>query len=271
MKWEHFQHDSPVMLALLATLFTWFVTALGAALIFFFRNLSRTTLNAMLGFSAGVMLAASYWSLLKPCIEISLQNGGTGWLPAVSGFLTGGFFIFLMDRYLPHVHFRFKQDQSEGIKTRWHRIVLLISAITLHNIPEGLAVGVAFGSLYHHPDASTFQSAVLLALGIGLQNFPEGAAVSFPLMREGLSRKRSFFYGQLSGMVEPLAGVSGAWLVSLVYPLLPFALAFAAGAMIYVVIEEIIPEAQSEGSSDVSTLGAMSGFSIMMFLDVFFS
>ncbi len=268
---EKLLQTSPVILALLATLFTWFVTALGAGIIFFFKKLTRSSLNVMLGFSAGVMLAASYWSLLKPCIEISKESGGTGWMPAVFGFLTGGLFLFIIDKFLPHVHFRFQEGQTEGIKTSWHRSMLLISAITLHNIPEGLAVGVAFGSLYHHPDLPTLSGAVMLAVGIGLQNFPEGAAVSFPLMREGFSRKKAFFYGQLSGMVEPFAGILGAWLVSFISPVLPFALAFAAGAMVFVVVEEIIPESQSEGSSDFSTVGAMLGFAVMMFLDVFFS
>lgn len=268
---ENLLQISPVVLAFLATLFTWFITALGAGVIFFFKKLSRTSLNVMLGFSAGVMLAASYWSLLKPCIEISKQSGGSGWVPAVFGFLSGGLFLFIIDKFLPHVHFRFKEGQSEGIKTSWHRSLLLISAITLHNIPEGLAVGVSFGSLYHRTDQQTLWGAVMLALGIGLQNFPEGAAVSFPLMREGFSRKKAFFFGQLSGMVEPFAGIVGAWLVSFILPVLPFALAFAAGAMVFVVVEEIIPESQSEGSSDFSTIGAMLGFAVMMFLDVFLS
>jgi ZIP family zinc transporter len=258
----------PVLLAFGATMFTWFVTAAGASLVFFFKTINIRVLNFMLGFAAGVMIAASFWSLLAPAIEISEQKGMTPWLPALTGFLVGAGFIFLIDKLLPHVHPRLKTEQSEGIKTSWNRSVLLILAITLHNIPEGLAVGVAFGALMNNPDIALLGPAVALAIGIGLQNFPEGAAVSIPLRREGFSRRKAFFYGQMSGIVEPIAGVTGALLVVYVEPILPFALAFAAGAMMFVVVEEIIPESQHGTGSDLSTIGAIIGFSVMMVLDV---
>lgn len=222
----------------------------------------------MLGFAAGVMIAASFWSLLKPAIEMSEQSGGIKWLPALVGFLGGGAFLYLVDRILPHLHMGLAIDKAEGIKTSWQRSILLVLAITLHNIPEGLAVGVAFGALAYNPDIATLGGAVALALGIGLQNFPEGAAVSIPLRREGFSRTKSFWYGQLSGVVEPIAGVIGAYLVLMVTPVLPYALSFAAGAMIFVVVEELIPESQTGNETDLSTIGAMLGFATMMLLDV---
>ena len=259
---------NPVGLALGATVFTWLITALGASMVFFFRSINRLILNSMLGFAAGVMIAASFWSLLKPSIEMAEKAGSPPWLPALVGFLAGGAFLFLIDKILPHLHMGLSMDQSEGIKTSWQRSVLLIMAITLHNIPEGLAVGVAFGALANNPDMGMLTGAVALALGIGLQNFPEGAAVSIPLRREGFSRKRAFFYGQLSGIVEPVAGVLGAYLVLTMTPILPYALSFAAGAMIFVVVEELIPESQSGHETDFSTIGAMAGFATMMLLDV---
>lgn len=258
----------PVILALGATLFTWAVTALGAALVFLFKAIDKRVLNLMLGFAAGVMIAASFWSLLAPSIEIAEQQNKPGWLPALVGFLAGGLFLFIMDKLLPHVHFSKKTEEAEGIKTSWHRSVLLVSAITLHNIPEGLAIGVAFGALFQNPTIEVLTTALVLALGIGLQNFPEGAAVSIPLRREGFSRWRAFKYGQASGMVEPIAGVLGALLVIYISPLLPYALAFAAGAMIFVVVEELIPESQNGDETDLSTVGTMLGFAVMMFLDV---
>ncbi len=257
-----------MLLALLATLFTWGMTALGAALVFFFRSLHQKVLNAMLGFAAGVMIAASYWSLLAPAIEMAEARGDAPWLPAVIGFLAGGAFLWVVDRLLPHLHLGLETENAEGIHTRWQRSTLLVLAITLHNIPEGLAVGVAFGSLANSWTPAALGGAVALAFGIGLQNFPEGAAVSIPLRREGMSRRRAFWQGQLSGLVEPVAGVIGALSVTLVRPLLPYALSFAAGAMIYVVVEELIPEAQSGHETDMSTIGAMLGFAVMMFLDV---
>jgi zinc transporter, ZIP family len=258
----------PILLALCATLFTWFVTAMGSSMVFFFKNLDKRILNAMLGFAAGVMVAASFWSLLKPSIEMAEASGVTPWMPAVIGFLLGGAFLYAVDKILPHLHLGLSIDKAEGIKTPWQRSILLVLAITLHNIPEGLAVGVAFGALANNPDAGMLAGAVALALGIGLQNFPEGAAVSIPLRREGLSRLKAFNYGQLSGMVEPVAGVLGAYLVVTITPLLPYALAFAAGAMIFVVVEELIPESQTGHETDLSTIGAMLGFAVMMLLDV---
>ncbi len=259
----------PVLLALFATIFTWLVTAAGASLVFFFKSINRRLLNLMLGFAAGVMIAASYWSLLAPAIEMEeVKRSGNAWLPAVTGFLAGGAFLFLIDKLLPHLHARLSIDRSEGIKTSWNRSILLIMAITLHNIPEGLAVGVAFGALASNADPAILSGAIILTIGIGLQNFPEGAAVSIPLRREGFSRKKAFFYGQLSGIVEPVAGILGAYLVVTVSPLLPYALSFAAGAMIFVVVEELIPESQTGNETDLSTIGAMLGFATMMFLDV---
>ncbi|HHN94421.1 MAG TPA: ZIP family metal transporter [Anaerolineae bacterium] len=254
--------------ALLATLFTWFLTALGAGLVFFFRTIERKVLDGMLGFAAGVMIAASFWSLLAPAIELAEQTGGLPWVPATVGFLAGGGFLYLVDKLLPHLHPGFPDEKAEGVKTSWQRSTLLVLAITLHNIPEGLAVGVAFGALAAHIPSATLAGAVALAMGIGLQNFPEGAAVSVPLRREGMSVFRSFLYGQASGLVEPLAGVLGAAAVVWMRPILPYALAFAAGAMIFVVVEELIPESQLQTDTDVATVGAMVGFAVMMTLDV---
>jgi len=266
MAW--FENLSPIVQALLATCFTWFLTALGAGLVFFFRSINRKVLDGMLGFAAGVMIAASYWSLLAPAIEMAEESSLPAWVPATAGFLLGGAFLWLVDAILPHLHIGFPMEEAEGIKTSWHRSVLLVLAITLHNFPEGLAVGVAFGALSAGLPAATLAGAVALALGIGIQNFPEGAAVSVPLRREGMSRLKSFFYGQLSGVVEPFAGVLGAAAVLFMRPILPYALAFAAGAMIYVVVEELIPESQLESMTDVATIGAMLGFAVMMTLDV---
>lgn len=268
MNFEELLKINPILLALFATLFTWGVTALGASMVFFFKKINQKILNSMLGFAAGVMIAASFWSLLKPAIEMAEENGTTPWVPAVVGFLAGGAFLLLVDKLLPHLHLGLSTDKAEGIKTSWQRSVLLVLAITLHNIPEGLAVGVAFGALANNPDAGMLAGAIALALGIGLQNFPEGAAVSIPLRREGFSRFKAFSYGQLSGVVEPIAGVIGAFLVLTITPLLPYALSFAAGAMIFVVVEELIPESQTGQESDLSTIGAMLGFATMMLLDV---
>jgi len=258
----------PVVQAFLATCFTWFVTALGAAVVFLARDLSRRTLDGMLGFAAGVMIAASFWSLLAPAIEMSEGKDLPSWVPAVVGFIIGALFLRLIDMVLPHLHIGMPIEQAEGIKTRWRRTTLLVLAITLHNIPEGLAVGVAFGAVAAGLPSATLAGAVALAIGIGIQNFPEGTAVSMPLRRENISRLRSFWYGQLSGIVEPIAGVFGAALVIIARPILPYALAFAAGAMIFVVIEELVPESQTGGHSDTATLGAILGFAVMMVLDV---
>ncbi len=255
---------NPVVQALLATLFTWGVTALGAAGVFLMVKMNRKVLDAMMGFAAGVMIAASYWSLLAPAIEMS----GGRWMPSAVGFMAGGFFLWIVDKILPHLHAGLSVDKAEGVKTSWQRSILLVLAITLHNIPEGLAVGVAFGATAAGVDSTSLGAAIALALGIGIQNFPEGFAVAMPLRGEGFSRGRSFWWGQISGIVEPIAGVVGAATVMIARPILPYALAFAAGAMIYVVVEELIPQSQREDNSDVATLGVMAGFVVMMILDV---
>jgi ZIP family zinc transporter len=266
---EWFKALTPIVQALIATCFTWFVTAAGAGLVFFFRTINRKVLDGMLGFAAGVMIAASFWSLLAPAIEMAENESNLpAFVPAAVGFLLGGAFLFAIDKILPHLHLGLPRSEAEGISTTWQRSVLLVLAITLHNFPEGLAVGVAFGALAAGLPSATLAGAVALALGIGIQNFPEGTSVSVPLRREGLSRFQSFFWGQLSGVVEPIAGVLGALAVIVVKPLLPYALAFAAGAMIYVVVEELIPESQAESNTDVATIGAMLGFTVMMTLDV---
>lgn len=266
-----FESMNPVMQALLATLFTWGVTALGAGLVFFFKSINKTVLNGMLGFAAGVMIAASFWSLLAPAIELAEELDQVAYITATLGFLGGGAFLYGVDKVLPHLHMGLETPQAEGVKTHWQRSVLLVLAITLHNIPEGLAVGVAFGAVAAGTGSATLAGAVALAIGIGLQNFPEGAAVSIPLRREGFSRFKAFVYGQASGLVEPIAGVLGAYAVIRLQPILPYALAFAAGAMMYVVVEELIPEAQREeggSKTDIATIGAMVGFAVMMVLDV---
>jgi len=257
----------PVLQALLATMFTWGVTALGASLVFGTKKVNRKLLDAMLGFAAGVMIAASFWSLLAPSIELSAEGSLPMWVPPLIGFLAGGIFLRLLDRVLPHLHPWMPLADAEGIHTSWRRSVLLISAITLHNIPEGLAVGVAFGAAASGIPGASLGAAVALAIGIGLQNFPEGTAVAMPLRREGISRAKSFFFGQLSAVVEPIAGVLGAAAVILAKPILPYALAFAAGAMIFVVAEELIPEAK-RGSPDIAAMSLMAGFAVMMTLDV---
>jgi ZIP family zinc transporter len=265
---EYFADLHPVYQALIATLFTWFMTALGAGLVFFFKTIKRNALDAMLGFAAGVMIAASYWSLLAPAIEMAEGSNLPAWVPATSGFLAGGAFLWVIDKLLPHLHPGFPKEEAEGLSTSWRRSVLLVLAITIHNIPEGLAVGVAFGALAADLPSASLGGAIALAIGIGIQNFPEGTAVSVPLRREGFSRLKSFWYGQASGLVEPIAGVFGAVAVVFMKPILPYALAFAAGAMIYVVVEELIPESQLEKHTDVATIGAMLGFAVMMTLDV---
>lgn len=266
---DWFVNLNPVMQALLATCFTWIVTALGAGLVFLFTEIRREVLDGMLGFAAGVMIAASFWSLLSPAIEMAEGGPVPAWIPAAIGFLGGGAFLWAVDKTLPHLHLGLPSSDAEGIPTTWHRSILLVLAITLHNIPEGLAVGVAFGaSVVAEIPSAGIAAAVALALGIGIQNFPEGTSVSVPLRREGFTRLRAFAYGQASGMVEPIAGVVGAAAVLLMRPILPYALAFAAGAMIYVVVEELIPESQQNRNTDIATIGAMVGFTVMMTLDV---
>jgi len=259
---------SPIIQALMGTLFTWAITALGSALVFLTKDISRKLLDGMLGFASGVMIAASYWSLLAPAIELSEGLNVPVWFPAVVGFLLGGVFLFAVDKLLPHLHIGQDISQAEGPKTSWQRSILLITAITLHNIPEGLAVGVAFGAAAAGIEGAGIASAVALAIGIGIQNFPEGLAVSAPLRREGWKTSKAFVYGQFSGMVEPVAGVIGAAATLLMRPLLPYALAFAAGAMIYVVAEELIPASKQGKHSDIPTIGVMLGFAVMMLLDV---
>lgn len=260
--------DSPVMQALYASLFTWGLTALGAAFVFFFRSMNRAFFDGMLGFTGGVMVAASFWSLLSPAIEMSHGDGFIKVIPAAFGFLGGALFLFALDKFMPHLHINFRREEAEGVKTEWHRSTLLVLAITLHNIPEGLAVGVLFGGAAHGIEGASIGGAIALAIGIGIQNFPEGIAVSMPLRRQGLSRWKSFNYGQLSAIVEPFAAVLGAWAVMTFEPILPYALAFAAGAMIYVVVEEVIPETQRDKFTDIAVLGFIGGFIVMMTLDV---
>lgn len=257
-----------VKAALFATLFTWFLTAAGASLVFFFKNMHRKWFDGMLGFTGGVMVAASFWSLLAPAIEMTAGEGFAKVVPAAIGFGVGALFLHLLDKLTPHLHINFKKENAEGPKTDWHRSTLLVLAITLHNIPEGLAVGVLFGAAALGMDGATVGGAVALAIGIGIQNFPEGLAVSMPLRRQGVSRGRSFWFGQLSAVVEPIAGVIGALAVMQMQPILPYALAFAAGAMIYVVVEEVIPETQLDKYTDFATLGFIGGFLVMMSLDV---
>lgn len=261
---------NPILQALFATLFTWGLTALGAGAVFVGKEVSQKVMDGLLGFAGGVMIAASYWSLLAPAIEMSEGGGVPAWLPAMVGFLFGGIFLRGIDKVLPHLHIGFPMEEAEGPQTTWRRTTLLILAITLHNIPEGLAVGVAFGAAAANLEAATLAGAITLAVGIGIQNFPEGMAVSMPLRREGISKGKSFFYGQLSAAVEPIAGVVGAAAVLISRPILPYALSFAAGAMIFVVVEEVVPESQRKGFTDVATMGAMIGFAVMMVLDVAF-
>lgn len=265
---EWFSSLGPLTQALLATLFTWGVTAFGAAFVFLFREVSRSVLDAMMGFAAGVMIAASFWSLLAPAIEMAEATMDRSWLPAVVGFLAGGFFMLGVDKALPHLHIGYPIQKAEGPTTSWRRSVLLVLAITIHNIPEGLAIGVAFGAVAAGIPTATLGGAIALAIGIGIQNLPEGTSVSVPLRRDGMSRGRAFWYGQLSGFVEPISAVAGAAAVLLMRPLLPYALSFAAGAMIFVVIEELIPESQKNEHTDIATLGTLGGFAVMMALDV---
>jgi ZIP family zinc transporter len=261
-----FESIDPILAAFLATTFTWGLTAFGASFVFFFKTMNRVVLDGMLGFTGGVMVAASFWSLLAPAIEMSEGDGFVKVIPAAVGFLLGAIFIFGLDKVLPHMHINFKE--TEGIKSPWQRTTLLVLAITLHNIPEGLAVGVLFGGVAAGIPEASIAGAVTLAIGIGIQNFPEGIAVSMPLRRMGMSRTKSFMYGQSSAIVEPIFGVIGAVAVTFFTPILPYALAFAAGAMIFVVVEEVIPETQQDKNTDIATLGFIGGFIVMMVLDV---
>jgi zinc transporter, ZIP family len=266
--YEIFLALSPIQQALCGGLFTWFVTGLGAGLVFFTKNMNQKLLDGMLGAAAGVMIAASFWSLLSPALALSEEMDMIPWIPAASGFLCGGAFLWIANKLLPHLHPGFDDHEVEGLPSTWRRSTLLVSAITLHNIPEGLAIGVAFGAVAHDINGATIGGAMALALGIGIQNFPEGTIVSMPLRREGFSRFKAFMHGQASGMVEPIAAVLGAWFVMVMRPALPFSLSFAAGAMIFVVAEELIPESQRKGDTDLPTVCLMIGFTIMMILDV---
>ncbi len=259
---------SAVLTALLATLFTWGLTALGAATVFLTTGVSRKLLDGALGFAAGVMIAASFWSLLAPAIEMSEGGPLPHYVPPVIGFLLGGFSLWGIHKILPHLHRGLARGDLEGPTVAWRRTTLLIAAMTLHNIPEGLAVGVAFGAVAADLPAASLAGAVALAIGIGIQNFPEGLAVSMPLRGQGVSKLRSFWFGQMSAAVEPIAGVLGALAVVAARPILPYALAFAAGAMIFVVVEEVIPESHGSGNTDIATVSALVGFAVMMTLDV---
>tara|TARA_B100000780_G_C21047315_1_gene420451 strand:- start:285 stop:1100 length:816 start_codon:yes stop_codon:yes gene_type:complete len=261
-----FESIDPVLGAFYATIFTWGLTAFGASFVFLFKTMNRALLDGMLGFTGGVMVAASFWSLLSPAIEMTPGTGLDKVIPAALGFGLGAIFLFSLDKVLPHIHINFKE--TEGIKTPWRRTTLMVLAITLHNIPEGLAVGVLFGGVAAGIPEASIAGAVTLAIGIGIQNFPEGIAVAMPLRRHGVSRFKSFWYGQLSAIVEPIAAVIGALAVTFFTPILPYALAFAAGAMIFVVVEEVIPESQQDRYTDISTLGFIGGFILMMILDV---
>ena len=257
---------NPLLLAFMAGLFTWVMTSAGAALVFLFKEINKNILNIMLGFAAGVMVAASFWSLLLPATEIAKEETMVEWMPVIIGFAAGGAFLILMDKVLPHLHPNSKDGSPEGMPSNLRKSILLVFAITLHNIPEGFAVGVAFGAMAN--EGVTFAAAIVVALGIGIQNLPEGAAVSIPLRKEGYSRRKSFMIGQLSGAVEPVAALLGAYFAMNMAYLLPYTLSFAAGAMIYVVVEELIPESQSEEHSHGATIGSMSGFLLMTFLDI---
>jgi ZIP family zinc transporter len=265
---ETFASWPAVWQALAATLFTWGLTALGAGVVFLFKDVSRKFLDTALGFTAGVMIAASFWSLLNPAIALSEEMGMVIWVPALIGFLAGALSMRLVDYLLPHVHLFGRLSEAEGMRTPWGKSTLLVLAITLHNIPEGLAIGVAFGAVAAGYDSASLGAAIALTIGIGIQNCPEGTAIAVPLRREGLSRFKSWWWGQMSAVVEPVAAVAGAIAVTMMRPILPYALAFAAGAMIFVVVEEVIPESQSGGHGDLATLGAMIGFAVMMTLDV---
>ena len=278
-KW--FIVQTPVMQALYAGLFTWGLTALGAALVFLFNSSNRKSLDMSLGFTGGVMIAASFWSLLSPAIAyVEMQNemgisDSPSWLAPAIGFFLGASFLFVLDKIIPHLHIFAKREEAEGVETNWRKTVLLVLAIALHNIPEGLAVGVAFGALANPEilgleghSVFTMGSAIALAIGIGIQNFPEGFAVSMPLRRQGLSKWKSWKWGQLSAIVEPIFAVIGAAIVMQVLPILPYALSFAAGAMIFIVVEEVIPESQRGGNTDLATMGLIAGFIVMMVLDV---
>ncbi len=265
---SNFAELNPAVQGLCAGIFTWGLTMLGAATVFLIKTMDQRIMDGMLGFAAGIMVAASFWSLLAPAIALEEAAGNIAWISVSIGFIAGGICLWVIDKILPHLHPGYPISAAEGIHTKWQRSVLLVLAITLHNIPEGLAVGVAFGAVGAGIENATLGAAISLAVGIGLQNFPEGSAVSMPLVRDGISKRKAFFFGQLSGAVEPIFAFLGALIVGFFAPILPYALAFAAGAMIYVVVEELIPEAQRDERTHISTFGFLIGFAIMMILDV---
>lgn len=265
-----FQNYNPILQSFIAGIFTWLLTGLGSLFIFIKKDFSQKLFDAMLGFAGGVMIAASFWSLLEPAIEMSSHLNNLSWFPAFLGFFLGALFLRLVDKILPHLHMGFSNQELEGIRTSWQRSVLLVLAITIHNIPEGLAIGVAIGAAYLNLPDATLLGAIALTFGIGIQNIPEGFAVSISLYREKISRFNSYFWGHMSGIVEPIASVFGAMAVIWLRSLLPYALSFAAGAMIFVVVEEVIPESQRNGNTDLSTTGTIIGFLTMMILDVSF-
>ena len=267
---EFFQDLPPYLQALIAGIITWLLTALGASSVFVFKNVNEKILNSMQGFAAGIMIAASFWSLLQPAISYN-EDSNLSWLPVAIGFLLGGFFIRALDIIIPHIHQHAvdAQQYQEGPKTdKLNKNTLRVLAITLHNIPEGLSIGVAFGGIVSGNGEATFLGALGLAIGIGIQNIPEGAALSMPIRAAGASRWKAFNYGQASAIVEPIFATIGAATVLIITPMLPYALAFAAGAMIFVVVEELIPDSQSGQNTDLATLSLMLGFTIMMILDV---
>lgn len=279
--YQWFIIQNPIIQALIAGLFTWTLTAIGASLVFFFKSSNRKVLDMALGFTGGVMIAASFWSLLSPAIEyVELQNEyglstTPSWVAPAIGFFLGAIFLYILDKIIPHLHLFAKREEAEGMTTNWRKTILLVLAIALHNIPEGLAVGVAFGALASPEllnlgdnNIFTIGSAIALAIGIGIQNFPEGFAVSMPLRRQGVSKFKSWQWGQLSAIVEPIFAVIGAAVVIQILPILPYALSFAAGAMIFIVVEEVIPESQRGGHTDLATIGLILGFIVMMVLDV---
>jgi zinc transporter, ZIP family len=266
---EFIMNFDPVFLAFLAGMITWGMTAIGSSFVFLTRQPNRKLLDSMFGFAAGVMIAASYWSLLAPAIEISAGKAIPKWFPPAIGFILGSFFILAFDKIIPHLHSGFPMEEKEGVKTNLQRNILFIFAVTLHNIPEGMAIGVAFGSILS--GGSSFRTAVILALGIGIQNIAEGSAVAMPLRCEGMTCRRSFHYGQLSAVVEPISAFFAALAVTSFQHIMPYALSFAAGAMIYVVVEEVIPESQKSGNTDLATISTLAGFVLMMILDVAFT
>jgi len=267
---NYLKNCSPITQAFVAGLFTWSITALGASFVFVTKKVNKKFLESMLGFAGGVMIAASFWSLLAPSIEMFQGNRLPSWFPATVGFLLGGIFLGFIDKIIPHFRIKSSIKKGKGFKTSERRITLLVLAVTLHNIPEGLAIGVAFGAIAADIPFATLPAAIALALGIGIQNFPEGLAISLPLRSTGMSRVKSFQYGQLSAIVEPISSLIGAWAVIVAKPILPYALGFAAGAMIFVVIEELIPESQKGSNGRLATIYAMFGFVLMMVLDVAF-